>query len=446
VALAGLSAFALFALTACLQDPNAGGGGAGGTGEAAADNSNSDGDQQVQILGAFGGAEAEAFENSLAGFEEESGIDIEYVPDTDFTTTIKQRVGSGQAPDIGLFPQPGGLLELAAEGSVQPIDTYLDYDALDQTLIPGFLEAARYNGRVYGAPMRMAVKSLVWYAKPAYEQTGAGTEFASIQELTKATDKIKASGTAPWCMGWFSDQATGWVGTDWIEEYVLRMHGPDVYDQWVSHDIPFDDPKIVASFDAFGDMVKTDGNVFGGTRGILNTPFGEAMYPAFKNPPDCYLERQGNFATGFYPARVQEDLDNSVGVFVFPTWQGGYEGQPILGGGDLAASFNGNDEDTAAVMEFLTSPDFGAEWAEAGGWLSPHRTFDLQNYANETTRNIAQIAADADVFRFDASDLMPKEVGSGTFWTGMVEWLQGKSSAEVTGEIEASWPEEDSES
>jgi alpha-glucoside transport system substrate-binding protein len=246
-------------------------------------------------------------------------------------------------------------------------------------------------------------------------------------------------------MGWFSDQATGWVGTDWIEEYVLRMHGPDVYDQWTSHEIPFDDPKIIESFDAFGEVAKTQGNVFGGERGILNTPFGEALYPAFRNPPDCMIERTGNFVTGFLPGDVAENLDEEVGVFVLPSWQGGYEGQPILGGGDLAASFNGNDEDTAEVMKYLTSPEFGVQWAEQGGWLSPHRTFDLEAYSSELERSMAEIASNADVFRFDGSDLMPKEVGSGTFWTGMVDWMQGASSQEAASAIESSWPQSEEE-
>ncbi|WP_432214583.1 hypothetical protein, partial [Salmonella enterica] len=81
----------------------------------------------------------------------------------------------------------------------------------------------------------------------------------------------------------------------------------------------------------------TQGNVLGSSRGILNTPFADAMTGAFSNPPKCYLHRQGNFATGFYPKPVQDALDNSVGIFVFPKQEGGYEGQPILGGGDIAA-------------------------------------------------------------------------------------------------------------
>ncbi len=427
----GLGAALALVTTGCLSSDD-GGGSEGSV------SSGDQGDSKVTILGAFGGEEKSAFEESLKAFEDESGIDIQYTEDTDFTTTIVQKVSAGDAPDIGLFPQPGGLLDLSDD--MTPLSDVIDLPAIEETLIPGFLDAATKDGNVYGAPMRMAVKSIVWYPKPAYEDAGYSTEPASFQELIAESEKIKADGTPPWCMGWESDQATGWVGTDWLEEMVLRVAGPDVYDQWVSHEIPFNDPQIVEALDAFGEIAKGDGLVLGGSNGILNTGFADAMTPAFKDEPGCYLHRQGNFATGFYPPEVQEDLDGTVGTFYFPSYEGGYDGQPVLGGGDLAATFNGGDEDVQKVMEFLTSDQFGAEWAGIGGWLSPHATFDSANYADETTRAIAQSAADADVFRFDGSDLMPAAVGSGSFWTEMVKWESGQSTQDTLDAIEASWP------
>lgn len=425
-----------------LQDPNAGGAGAGPGGGGIANGGTADNDKEVTILGVPGGDEGKNLVASLKSFEEESGIDIKYTSDRDFETTIKTRVSAGDTPDIGLFPAPGSLLEMAKKGDIQPIDTFLNFDELERSLIPGFLEAVRLNGRVYGAPMKMAVKGLVWYPKRAYEAAGYATAPKSLDELNQITGRIQASGVSPWCMAWGSDQATGWVGTDWIEDYVLRMYGPDVYDDWVTHRIPFNDPKIVKAFDAFGKIAKSR-QVYGGVRGVLNTPFADAMNPAFgAGGPKCMLMHQADFAATFLPKPVQANLDNQVGLFVFPPVTGGFAGNAIVGAGDNAALFNGNDPDAIKVMRFLTSKEFGKEWAQAGGWLSPHRDFDASNYPNETTRRIAQIASNADVLRFDGSDLMPKEVGSGTFWTGMVEWLQGKSSQQVTTEIENSWPEE----
>ena len=436
----GLLAVSALALSGCLQNPNAGSGGEGGL-DGYVDNAESDADGTVTILGAFGGAEQDAFEESLAAFEEESGIDVRYTADQNFTTTVKQRVESGSAPDIALFPQPGGLLELAADDYVQPIDTYLDYNTLNRTLIPGFLDAANLNGRIYGAPMRAAVKSIVWYPKKAWDAAGYPKEFDSIQDLVEFSQELIDKGETPWCQGWESDQATGWVGTDWLEEYVLRVAGPEVYDQWVSHEIPFNDPQIAEALDAYAEIAKGDGMVLGGSKGILNTAFAEAMLPAFDNPPKCWMERQGNFVTGFYPEDVQANLDEEVGQFVFPPYEGGFAGQPVLGGGDIAALFNGNDDEAIEVMRFLTSDKFGGEWAAAGGWLSPHATFDTSLYPDETTRAVAELASSADVFRYDGSDAMVKEVGSDSFWVGMVDWMSGASTDEVLTQIEDSWPE-----
>ncbi len=433
LATVGLGVSLALATTGCLQGGSDSGGSGGSGGEAGG------GDGSVSILGAFGGAEQEAFEASLEAFTEESGITVEYTADTDFTTTVVQRVESGDPPDIGLFPQPGGLLDLSED--ITPLEDVIDVPAIEETLIPGFLEAATAeDGTVYGAPMRMAVKSIVWYPKPQYEEAGYNTEPATFQELMAEAEKIQGEGVAPWCMGWESDQATGWVGTDWLEEMVLRVNGPEVYDQWVKHEIPFNDKQIVKALDAFGQIAKNEDMVLGGRDGILATNFADAMTPAFQEEPECFLHRQGNFATGFYPEDVQGNLDETVGTFYLPQYEGGYDGQPLLGGGDLAAAFNGEDPDVQEVMTFLTSDEFGAEWAQAGGWLSPHATFDASNYADETTRNIAELAANADVFRFDASDLMPKQVGSGTFWTGMVDWLEGDSSEDALKAIEDSWP------
>jgi alpha-glucoside transport system substrate-binding protein len=43
---------------------------------------------------------------------------------------------------------------------------------------------------------------------------------------------------------------------------------------------------------------------------------------------------------------------------------------------------------------------------------------------------------------FDGSDTMPGEVGSGSFWRGMVAWVTGqKDTATVLTEIDESWPD-----
>lgn len=422
----------------CLNSGDGGGGG----GEASGGGTE-DGDGVVEMLGAFGGTEGESFEKEAAAFEEETGIKIEYTGTQDFQTIITSKVRSGDTPDIAVYPQPGTLIDMAENGDVAPVDDYLDADAILDSMIPGLMEAGMTeDGTAYAVPMRVAVKSLVFVPRAFWEEGGYPEQPESIQELIKISDEIKQSGTAPWCIGYGSDAATGWVGTDWIEEYMLRLHGPDVYDQWASHELPFDAPEVQEAFDAYAEIVKAEGYVRGGAQAVINTPFAEAFNPAFEDPPKCIMHRQGNFITGFLPDDVQSNLDEEVYVFQFPKYEGGFDGNPVLGGGDLAASFNSDDEETTQVLEWLSGTEFGKSWAADGGWLSPRTDFDTSLYPDETTRQVGQIAAEADVFRFDASDVMPTEVGGGSFWTGIVEWTAGdKTTEEVTQEIEQSWPE-----
>lgn len=440
VAVAALCATALLT-SGCL----AGGGDSGDSGKKGSSSSKggtSDGDKKIDVIGAFGGTEADSFAKEMDLFKEKTGISVNYTGTQDFQTIITSKVRSGDTPDIGLFPQPGTLKAFADKGDVRPLSEVLDVNALKSATIPGLLEAgADSKGDFYGAPMRVAIKSLVFVPKQAYESGGYSTNPASIQELEGIAGKIKSKGIAPWCIAYGSDAATGWVGTDWIEEFMLRINGPKVYDQWVNHEIPFDDPAVQKAFDAYGKIVKTKGNVRGGAQAVINTPFAEAGTPAFENPPKCMMQRQGNFITGFFPDDIQKNLDSSVDVFYFPKYDGGYQGKPVLGGGDLAATFNSDDPDTKKLMSFLSGKDFGTKWAPDGGWLSPRTDFDASLYPDDTTRAVAKVGTDADVFRFDGSDLMPTEVGGGSFWKGMVSWTLGKqSTAEVTKEIEDSWP------
>ncbi len=418
--------------TGCLQG---GGGGDGGAGET------QEGDGKVQILGAFPDPEAGYFEDSLKEFEQQSGIDVTYVASTDFTTEIRTRVQGGNPPEIALFPQPGLVQELGASQDAIPLNDLVQLDELEQTVIPGFLDSVTdEDGNVFAAPMRMAVKSIVWYPVPEFEEAGyqVPTTWTELQDLA---EQMKSDGNTPWCIGAEAGADTGWVLTDWVEEMVLRTAGPDVYDQWVNHEIPFDDPQIQEAAALFGeDILFDEGAVAGGPRAVLTTAFDESPDGLFQSQPECFMHRQGNFVTGFFPDDVQQNLSENVGTFVLPPVEDGFDGTPILGGGDMAAAFQ-NDTDVVEVMNFITSDEFGGPWAKAGGWLSPHTTFDNSQYPDETTRQVAQLVQEGDVFRFDGSDLMPAEVGAGTFWDNMVAWTSGEKELEqALSDIEQSWP------
>ncbi|MEJ2412772.1 MAG: hypothetical protein P8Y34_07240, partial [Anaerolineales bacterium] len=70
----------------------------------------------VTMAGPFTDEDAVKFDNSIAAFEEATGIDIQYEGSKEFEASISIRVEAGDAPDIADFPQPGLLKTLVAKG------------------------------------------------------------------------------------------------------------------------------------------------------------------------------------------------------------------------------------------------------------------------------------------------------------------------------------------
>jgi alpha-glucoside transport system substrate-binding protein len=215
-----------------------------------------------------------------------------------------------------------------------------------------------------------------------------------------------------------------------------------VYDQWVNHEIPFNDERVLEVMTQIEELLLTEGHVNGSRQSVAANNFGTAGNPMFDEPPGCLMYRQGNFLTqpGFFPDEVVEGLDDTVGVFPLPGTDP--ESKPVLGGGDMAALFSADNESAQQVMEYLTSTEFqDAAIAQSESYLAPRSDADVSAYDSEMSRNFAAIQNEATVWRFDGSDQMPGEVGTGSFWREMVAWISGQQDAKTTlDNIESSWP------
>lgn len=388
----------------------------------------------VTVLGVVIGEQQDKLEQALAPFEEETGIDVVYEGTDAFATLLPVRVDSGNAPDIAMFPQPGLMRDLAQEGALIPIDTFMDMDTLQDAYSQDWIDLATVDGQPYGVWYRASVKSLVWYNPDVFDAEGYEVP-TTWDEMMALTETIATSGTPPWCLGMESGDATGWVGTDWVEDIMLRTAGPDGYDQWINHEIPFDDPQVQAAFERFGEVALNPEYVVGGTVGVLSTPFGDSPNPLFAEPPGCYMHRQANFIATFFPEGETETLS----IFPLPPIDPQF-GTPILVAGDVFAMFNDTPE-ARALIEYLATAQPHEIWAGLGGYISPHQQVSLDVYPDDLTRQQAQILVDADIVRFDGSDMMPGAVGTGTFWTGMTDYIGGSDVETVLSDIEASWPD-----
>ena len=392
----------------------------------------------VQILGPETGAEGEGFLAAFAPFEERTGIDIQYTATRDATTELNLALEAGDPPDIVIIPQPGRIVQFGESGDAVAIPQSI-LDKIGGAYDPFWFDLASTGGVVYGVPAKGSVKSLVWYSPQVFADNGYEIP-QSWAELTALVEQIKADGNVPWCVGIESGDATGWAFTDWMEDVMLRLHGPDVYDQWVSNEMPFNDPRVIEVAEFVGEMWFTEGNVLGGRDLIAATGFKEAALPVAEG--HCVLHRQANFAGSYFiEIGVELGPDGDVNVFYLPTISNDF-GTVVLGAGDHAVGFTDKPE-TLATLEYIGTAEFADTriLADKGGFLSPNRDHDTSLYSSDFDRTLAEILVSADPFRFDASDLMPGEVGAGEFWRSGTDYVSGaKTVEEFVEDVQDAWP------
>jgi alpha-glucoside transport system substrate-binding protein len=394
----------------------------------------------VTMTGPFASEDAVKFDAAIAEFEAATGIDIQYEGSSEFEASISIRVDGGNPPDIADFPQPGLLANFVADGKVVDVSQFINADWLSSNYNQSWLDMATMEGPdgpiTAGVWHRVNGKSLVWYPKAAFEE--AGYEIPQTwDEMLALTDQIAADGDTAWCVGIESGAATGWAATDWMEEIMLRTTSLENYDAWVTGDLLFASDEVKAAAERMGEIWFNDEYVFGGRASIVTTSFGDSPSPMFNDPPGCYMHKQGNFITSFFPADAVagEDYD----FFYLPPIDDAF-GRPVLVAGDLMAMFNDRPE-VRAVMAYFSSAASVEGWLAAGGAISPHEDSSLDMYGNDIERGVAEIILNATSLRFDASDLMPGQVGSGSFWSGMTDYIAGTVTLdEAMDEIDAAWP------
>jgi len=394
----------------------------------------------VTMTGPFTDEDAVKFNNSVKEFEDKTGIDIQYEGSKEFEASITVRVQAGDAPDIVDFPQPGLLGTFAKQGDVIPATDMVPEAWLKENYLQSWLDMATMDGpdgaKQYGVWQRFNGKSLVWYPKKAFEAAGYNVP-TTWDELQALQDQIVSDGDTPWCIGIESGAATGWPATDWTEEMMLRTTSLENYDKWVLGELPFESPEVRHAIETFANIWNNDSMVYGGRAAIVTTFFGDAPTPMFQDPPKCWLHKQGNFITTFFPPEVKYGVD--YGVFYLPGIDPQY-GKPFLVAGDIMAAMVDRPE-VRAVMQLFSTGEGIKGWLAAGGALGPQKDVQLDWYGSDLERDIAGMVANATSVRFDGSDMMPGEVGAGSFWKGMTDYFSGAADLDtVLKEIDASWP------
>ena len=398
--------------------------------------------QTLTIFGPWRGEDQVLAESVLAYFSAATGVKVNYSSSENYEQQIVIDTEAGSPPDIAILPQPGLIADLVKKGFVTPLgEETQNWLAENYAAGESWVGLGSYAGKdgakaLYAFPYKIDVKSLVWYVPENFEDAGYEVP-QSMEELKALTEKIVADGGTPWCIGLGSGGATGWPATDWVEDMMLRTTSPENYDKWVTNELAFNSAEVVGAIEEFGWFAKNNANVAGGSAAVASTDFRDSPKGLFASPPQCYMHHQASFIPSFFPEGtvVGQDAD----FFYMPAYEGKDLGKPVLGAGTLAF-ITKDTEASRAFIEFLKTPIAHEVWMAQKGFLTPMKGVNADLYGDATLKKMGEILLNSTTFRFDGSDLMPGAVGAGTFWTGMVDYVGGKSAQDVADAIQASWP------
>lgn len=444
----GLAVFLLLIVgTACGGDDDEGGGATAtpGDGSPAADLTG----ETVDALGIWGEEEIDDFDAMVAPWKADTGGEVDFVGTRDVNATLTTRVSGGDPPDVALPASLGVFKDLATQGELTPLS---ECPGLEEQVREDYSEAVADLGTVddelYGVFMKAGNKGTIWYnvaffADNDYQPLTAESTFQDLLDLTEqiAADKEAGEHDAfPWSDAQEIGGGSGFPGSDWIQQLVLGESGPDVYDQWVAHEIPYNDPQIKEAWENFGKILLDDRYVLGGVEQALATTFSEGSLPLFTEPPQAAMHYLGSFNSGFitdptlgFPEGLEPGTD-----FDFMPFPGG----GVTGDANIMMLFN-NDPATCSFASWMAGADAQEIWVKRGGFTSLNNKVDLASYPTDLDRRVAEQLTDpATVFRIDADDAMPSGVGgdNGAVFTGVLEYLGGGGLDEILQGIEDAFP------
>ncbi|MFN2521305.1 MAG: ABC transporter substrate-binding protein, partial [Candidatus Limnocylindria bacterium] len=185
----------------------------------------------VSVLGTWGADEQDSFLAMVKPFQDQTGVKVEYEGTRDLNAILTTRVQGGNPPDLAGLPGPGQMAQFAKAGKLIELGSVLDQTVMKDQYADDWLKLGSVDGKQYGIFIKSSVKGLIWYDPKQFSSKGY-TVPKTWDDLIKLSQKIRDSGATPWCVGLESGAASGWPGTDWLEDIVLRQAGPEKYDAW----------------------------------------------------------------------------------------------------------------------------------------------------------------------------------------------------------------------
>jgi alpha-glucoside transport system substrate-binding protein len=381
----------------------------------------------VKVMATWTGNEQASFMAVMKPFTDQTGITIQYEASRDQDALLTTRVAAGNPPDLAAAPSPTLLTNFAKTGKVKALNSIVDMTALSSQVSKTWIDLGEPvgDGKLYQVYSWVSLKGLIWYDPKNFTAKGYQVP-SSWDGLISLQNQIKAGGTTPWCVALESGAASGWPGSDWVKEIVLSQSGPTVYDNWWQGKQKWTSPEIKQAWQTWGTILGAgDSNVYGGSKNMVATNFGDGGTPMFQTPPKCYMHNQASFITSFFTsANPSLQPGTDYNFFALPDVTSQYAGAHVVAG-DAWSMFNDTPQ-AEKMIKYLTTAQAQDIWVKRGGKISPNNQVSVDDYPDALSKSTAQILVATKIGKYDAGDLMPADMKN-AYWAAVLQFAQDQS-------------------
>ena len=360
------------------------------------------------------------FVEELNIIADELGIKIKYESVSDAETFIIDNPNSSSS--IAIIPNPQGVVNLAERNLIYSLDDVLvDNNSIFNIYPNHLISIVSHEDSIYGGWTRLFPNSLIWYDISKFKQHNV--KFDSFETLLKGTKKIADNGTSPWCANSESSASTGWVQTNWMEDVLLTKYGPEVYDEWSKLKINASNIKIFLSIKHIEDFIFYDNHIYNGTESIINKEFRNLPKVLLDDSTECFMSWSGHYFRYYIPEDYQYLKDFAVTNVPKINFE-----NSVVGIGDNIVLTKDNELSKKVISKIL-SKNFGETWSsyQDTEFISANQNFNKQIINNELTKYEYSVVHDAlqkDLFRYDASEIMARPIGSNLLWELFKEYIR----------------------
>jgi len=360
------------------------------------------------------------FEEELKEYSSKNGIKIKYLSMPDIETYLIQN--PNHKIDIAIIPNPQGVTNLGERSIVLPIEELISKDKIKSSFSNHLINVTTSSDTEinYGVFFRLFPNSLIWYDVEKYQKLGS-PEFESYIDLLEFTKQNSSENNELWCLDMESGGSTGWVATNWLEDLIIHHYGPEIYDNWYSQALKPSSKEVIFSFMDIGRLVYPENYVFGGYKRIVRKEFRNNFLNLTNKDLSCVFSWSGHYSSYYFPNNSEFGKDYDF--MKFPSIK---NKNALIGIGDILVATN-KKETTIDVINFLINDNFGKTWmSKYDATYLPANINNLNKIENQMTYKeqlLVRSSLQEDLFRYDASELMERKIGSDALWKALKNYI-----------------------